>query len=67
MARAIQFDGNSQRWAIEIQDILINWMLPPEFMTGEVSISEVTPENTFAVCRVLTEITGTPHGVLRNA
>jgi hypothetical protein len=61
MARTIRFDGKSQSRTIEVEDVRINWMLPPEFVTGEVLISKVTPENTFAVGRIFAEITGLTH------
>lgn len=61
MARAIQFDGKFQSRTIEIEDVRIDWMLPPEFVTGEVVISKMTPENTFAVCRIFSEVTVLTH------
>ena len=61
MARAIQFDGKFQSRTKEIEDVRIDWMLPPEFVTGEVVISKMTPENTFAVCRIFSEVTGLTH------
>jgi hypothetical protein len=61
MARSIQFDGKFQRRTIEIQDVRIDWMLPPEFVTGEVAISKVTTEDTFTRRRVFAEIRGATH------
>ena len=36
-------------------------MLPPEFVTSEIVISKMTPENSFALGRILAEITGSTH------
>ena len=62
MAGTIQFDGEFQSRTIEIQDVRIDWMLSPEFVTGEIPISQMTPENTLAICCILAEITGATHG-----
>ena len=47
MAGAVQFDREFQRWTVEIEDVRVNWMLPPKFVTGKFSISKVTPQNAF--------------------
>lgn len=62
MAGTIQFDGEFQSRTIEIQDVRIDWMLSPEFVTCEISISQMTPENTLAICCIFAEMTGTTHG-----
>jgi len=62
MAGTIQFDGEFQSRTIEIQDVRIDWMLPSEFVTGEIPISQVTPEDTLAIRCILAEITGATHG-----
>ena len=36
-------------------------MLSPEFVTGEIPISQMTPENALAICGIFPEITGATH------
>ena len=44
-----------------VQDVRVDWVLPPEFVACEGSISKMAPEDAVAVGRMFTEITSASH------
>ena len=61
MAGTVQFDCEFQSRTIEIQDVRIDWMLSPEFVTREIPVSQMAPEDALAICCIFAEITGATH------
>jgi hypothetical protein len=45
MAPAIQLDLQLRSERIKIEDVRINRLLPPEFVTAEITIAELSPQN----------------------
>ena len=61
MTRTIQLDRQFSGRTVEIQHVAIDGMLAPKFIAREISISEMAPQNAFAICGVFTEVARTSH------
>jgi hypothetical protein len=55
---AVEFDGEADGGAAEIEDEGADGVLAPEFEAGEATITEVGPEDVLGGCGVLAEKTG---------
>ena len=61
MSATIQLNRQFYLGAVEIEDIRINRMLPPEFVAREIAVSQVAPEKTFPLGRMPAQIPSTAH------
>jgi hypothetical protein len=55
MPTAIKLDCQSGSRTIEIEDVHIDGMLTAEFVTGEIPVPEMPPQNSFVICCLLSE------------
>jgi hypothetical protein len=61
MPTTIEFDRQLCSRTIEIEDVGIDRVLPPGFITGEIPVSQTAPENSFTICRFLAERSSAAH------
>jgi hypothetical protein len=62
MSATVQLNRQLYLWAVEIEDIRINRMLPPEFVARKITVSQVAPKKTFPFGRMPAEIPSAAHG-----
>jgi hypothetical protein len=61
MSAAVELNRQLYFRAVEIEDIRINWVLPPEFVTREIAVSQLAPQKTFPLGRMPAEILSAAH------
>ncbi len=59
MRIAIHFNHDRARWAEKVDDPMSDDILPPEFETGETTVSQRHPQTLFGFGRVVAHRTGT--------
>ena len=62
MSATVQLNRQLYLWAVEIEDIRINRMLPPEFLARKVTVPQVAPKKTFPLGRMRSQISSAAHG-----
>jgi len=55
MPAAVYLNRELCRRTTEINYITIDWMLTAKFVPGKISISQMTPKNSFSSCRLFSE------------
>jgi hypothetical protein len=61
VSATVKFNGKARFRAIEVDGIMVNGMLAPEFVICELPISQTAPENSLAVGCVFAEIASAVH------
>ena len=46
---AVEFDGERQRWAIEVENVTAGWMLAAKLRVAELTVSQPLPQPPFDV------------------
>jgi hypothetical protein len=64
MPTAIQFDSQLCARTIEIQHVVIEWMLASKFVACKISIPQVSPKNPFRLRRLLSQQSSAINNVL---
>jgi hypothetical protein len=61
MTPTIKLDRQFRARTIEIENIGIDRVLPPELVTRKIPVSQTAPENPFTICRLLSERSSVAH------
>lgn len=58
MLTAVEFDGQVQLCAVEVEDVGRAGVLAAEFEVGEAAVTEVVPEQAFAIGLLVAQVFG---------
>jgi hypothetical protein len=61
VSATVQFNREPCGRAIEIEYVIIDWMLATKFVAGEISITQMRPKNALGISRLLSQQATTLH------
>jgi hypothetical protein len=61
VADTVELNRQARFDTIKIEDVLVDWMLAPEFSVSKIPVSQMPPQSSFVARTVPTQVPGLGH------